>query len=1233
MTIKLDKKAQKREMPQNIAKGGKKQKINTTVATGVKHAVNGDTPVPAKKQKFNKKQSKTEEDGNNSKSEPATEPVVEPSKNKKEKIHSNNAVNGDVPVPAKKQKLNKKQPETDKGSNNAESADESGVVLSKSKKETAKIVANGDVAVPVKKQKLNKKHLKTAEGDNNIKAEPGVESKSLTANLNKNVFGIFKKLHNKQHSQKHINELISLLKSEMDVDKRNATCAYTLKRLVRGTGADDKQVVAINASCINAILRTVPDIDLLELLKNMKRDLPVAAQLKKKEESLAAVGQLITVYSIMQTQHFENATPELLAEIYQILIGQLKSREYLSSMSASFIADSFKKVNAKTFKGHVWPLLESTLSKASSAKQLHACNLLLAVHNNYPKVLARSQLQTMLCGNRSEPQYAELFALYLNSTSISQTEGAEERLAKFLVADSKLLAAWQQFVDATPLKHNTAKICVIKVISYVLLNYQESTEKDEQLLALFSIPFVEFLMAELLVAKQKNKSAKPSQLQLRSTCRIFEASLLLSFEKVLKKDAIKLGLLNRLLQVKLQLDTIMHTPRFTQQLLNHLEVPSLKHIYNLYKEKLICPDEESTTKPMREYCLNQMQFIMQHIKFESKEDNKWRKEQLKFLMFAGLFHLDEKQQPCEPKAAAAFSKQTAARCEEVFFSCILHKCNDMKSLCKVLRTHVKTLDNQLKVEGTEQMLREPRSEEAQSAWSHVQQTLLATTKEDDTLDLAYDALILFLGLALCTRNNIPVALLSDFVICKQRAHDELSGKPNANPEDPSWKEVLTDSLLQLLLQTGHFWRDFVNALFTTMVPYLEKDNLGQMLQILDMSKNPLRGEGEDEADSELEDGQDDDDDGHSSNSESGSDSEEEEDDNDDEEMDDEDTRLAQIRENVRAALVDDGDDASSVDWNDVDDEQGDRLNAALERAFVAFKPNSGKSKKQLPTKSERISSTALLHFRIRVLDLVELFVVKKPQMDVILDALCSVYQVHKLTNADKKLKPLHEASTKLLRKLLTQNIVQQPKKKANKQALIDCIEHFMAPSEEQQLTNSGAQPVKPSADTTLWRNKCVAYLVAQYEGGSDDKNIWSLLDDYLRDWLAKRNSAHSLGSYEALLQTQWPGRAKLAATLAEHLQLERTRAFRRVQILSVLVKQSRQIQAALAGNEQIARQFKRSIQDFAEQVLASEKDKVAPKERQLLAKLLGQQSGKELAALQQRLQGSKIKQKEESVEA
>lgn len=439
--------------------------------------------------------------------------------------------------------------------------------------------------------------------------------------------------------------------------------------------------------------------------------------------------------------------------------------------------------------------------------------------------------------------------------------------------------------------------------------------------------------------------------------------------------------------------------------------------------------------------------------------------------------------------------------------------------------------------------------------------------------------------------NNPSKILRFFLSSQKASVEE-------EPELP-WEDVLTNVLIQLMLQTGSYWRDFVKAVGGAVMPQLGINNLEQFLDVLDMNKNPLSkkqpGEDEDEDDEEEQEEE-----TSSEEDDSDEDDSDEEDDGDEDEA----TQLELIREKVRVALSKDEDDdanndASSVDWNDVDEAEGERLNMALESAFQAFKPKGGKSKGGKPkqqTKSERIDSTALLHFRIRILDLVELFVRSQPKMEAMVDAIVSVYEVCKVASTDTKMKALMDASKKLLLLLLQTKIDYGTDPNPDKTVILEAIKQFISQETKEGDNNDNVEQLpnkkkgekqqpqqqrKVSAPVAEVRNKCVAYLIGQFNTPNMTKSkVWPELENYLKEWVSHRKSPYTLGSFDALFEGNWIGIPYLTQSFVNLLLDDTTRNLRRSQILELLDKNCTRIANVLANYKKIAKKIQASLEQY-----------------------------------------------------
>lgn len=172
--------------------------------------------------------------------------------------------------------------------------------------------------------------------------------------------------------------------------------------------------------------------------------------------------------------------------------------------------------------------------------------------------------------------------------------------------------------------------------------------------------------------------------------------------------------------------------------------------------------------------------------------------------------------------------------------------------------------------------------------------------------------------------------------------------------------------------------------------------------------------------SESDDDDDDDDEQEESTSNevsevSESESENEVDENDSDE-DEDDTVNDKLRMAVRQAL---GDAATQTDDEDIDvdqigEEEGKRLDESLAAAFKILRENrKARSKKQGKT------NQALTHFRIRVIDLLDIYLETCPSMAVTLDLIVPLFNLLEFCIKDPHQKPLEHRVRSCLKKLST----------------------------------------------------------------------------------------------------------------------------------------------------------------------------------------------------------------------
>lgn len=151
-----------------------------------------------------------------------------------------------------------------------------------------------------------------------------------------------------------------------------------------------------------------------------------------------------------------------------------------------------------------------------------------------------------------------------------------------------------------------------------------------------------------------------------------------------------------------------------------------------------------------------------------------------------------------------------------------------------------------------------------------------------------------------------------------------------------------------------------------------------------------------------------------SESESESDINENEDDNEDEDEDE--TVTDKLRMALRQALGDAAmqTDDEDVDVDQIDEEEGKRLDESLAAAFKIIREN-----RQARSKKQGKMSQTLMHFRARVIDLLCIYLDTCPSMAITLDMIVPLFALLEFCIKDPHQEPLTHKIRACLKKLST----------------------------------------------------------------------------------------------------------------------------------------------------------------------------------------------------------------------
>jgi DNA polymerase phi len=105
-------------------------------------------------------------------------------------------------------------------------------------------------------------------------------------------------------------------------------------------------------------------------------------------------------------------------------------------------------------------------------------------------------------------------------------------------------------------------------------------------------------------------------------------------------------------------------------------------------------------------------------------------------------------------------------------------------------------------------------------------------------------------------------------------------------------------------------------------------------------------------------------------------------------------------------------DDEDIDVDQISEEEGKRLDASLAAAFKILREN-----RQTRSKKQGRTSQALTHFRVRVIDLLEIYLENYPSMAVTLDMIVPLFALLEFCIKDPHQKPLEHRVRACLKKL------------------------------------------------------------------------------------------------------------------------------------------------------------------------------------------------------------------------
>ncbi|KAM9788729.1 myb-binding protein 1A-like protein [Neosynchiropus ocellatus] len=295
----------------------------------------------------------------------------------------------------------------------------------------------------------------------------------------------------------------------------------------------------------------------------------------------------------------------------------------------------------------------------------------------------------------------------------------------------------------------------------------------------------------------------------------------------------------------------------------------------------------------------------------------------------------------------------------------------------------------------------PFSPEQRQAWDGMMESVSSLTKKSKKGQLAegraFQQLFLLVGIHLFKAPDELLDIMKDLQSCMDKAQEKKAKKrrrkQDPETEEPEWVEVLVDILLSLLSQQSRHIRQVCKTVFSSVCPHVTAAALTAIIDVLHPDKDDddeedsavmvtddrenqkssedQEEEEEEEEDEEMEVEKSDEDD---------SDDDDDSDDMDEDAMVDQDFRLRMMKALQKKNALPSAGDVSSDE--DIGDEAMMELDKSLSALFTEQKKRI-QAQKDVKAKLKK-EKTLVREFRIKVLDLVEVFVTRQAGSPLVL---------------------------------------------------------------------------------------------------------------------------------------------------------------------------------------------------------------------------------------------------------
>ncbi|XP_052864982.1 uncharacterized protein LOC128271471 [Anopheles cruzii] len=642
--------------------------------------------------------------------------------------------------------------------------------------------------------------------------------------------------------------------------------------------------------------------------------------------------------------------------------------------------------------------------------------------------------------------------------------------------------------------------------------------------------------------------------------------------------------------------------KLLQNLLATLSVANLKMVAGELKAIVIDVKRPAVERSYAAHMVQRLLTLKQLTATDetgSSQPDEWRADMVHFFFTLGVFYSANGVTVLKPsKHDSAAPQELASTVRGLFFHSLEHRHANLAGEHDFLLSIVRRVQETLQSHGGKS-LRTALSEEQMASWDRMYAKVTETSdvqnkksskkrpsaaEGQDKLKVVFHLLLMQMGLHLFSELTelahssiveLECVMKRLDVKAKQRRQRPPAGAEEAM--EPEWIEVVVDLFLNLLSQNSLLLRKVIGHVFPHLSGSMTLAAFNQILSVVNLKDktNPLAAQGDaeddeaegDEAESDEGESENDDDNDDEADTVNGKNESEDSNDDDDELMGDEEeeeTISDKMRQAVQAALggANPETDTESLDLDEIDEEQGHRLDVALAEAFRSFRNGRKQGGKQKPTKAELQMDTVLTHFRMRVFDLIDAYLKHAgPDMAICLELLVYVFEmlpvaIREETKYGAILHRYRQIFAALTRIKQFRSVAPAVQLNQILRDLIDKVAKGAQFPERNQYLLKACQFIVLCSQLLEKHNDAPRTNGTETVNGTESESslqVDKVFGKLLTEFLTHRHPPIAFSVFQNLFRMSWTGNWYLAVTLTSTgLQVNTIRGQRRTQALQLL---------------------------------------------------------------------------------